>query len=167
MARRRVARGIGQPGFGNARDVRKLFERTVAEAKASYNPRTDDAPTLAAEHIIGRRPSPSSIPELACALHELDTVFVGLSKVKRAVHALVSDAQANWDLEMRGEGTTPPVLNRLFLGNPGTGKTSVAAVYGRVLKVSYSAWTSTGAMANTVGLISAPPCMSLQEAIMI
>lgn len=138
MARRRVARGIGRPGFGNARDVRKLFERTVAEAKATYNPRTDKAPTLAAEHIIGRRPSPNNIPELAAALHELDTAFVGLSKVKRAVHALVSDAQANWDLEMRGEATTPPVLNRLFLGNPGTGKTSVAALYGRVLKVRHA-----------------------------
>ena len=140
VARRRVARALGRPGFGNARDVRKLFERTVAEAKATYDPSSgQDPPTLTAEHIVGRRPSPENIPELAAALRELDTAFVGLGKVKKAVHALVSEAQANWDLEMRGErANATPALNRLFLGNPGTGKTSVAAIYGRVLKVG--AW---------------------------
>ena len=32
IAAARVARGIGKKGFGNARTVRKLFERTVSEA---------------------------------------------------------------------------------------------------------------------------------------
>ena len=115
--------------------MRKLFEQSVTVAKSSYDPASREKPTLKAEDVIGPRPSGNNIPALAAALQDLDTNFVGLTKVKDAVRALVHDAQANWDLEMRGEKTTPPALNRLFLGNPGTGKTSVAAIYGRVLKV--------------------------------
>jgi hypothetical protein len=36
VASRRVARGIGRKGFGNARAVRKLFERAVDGAKLRY-----------------------------------------------------------------------------------------------------------------------------------
>lgn len=39
----------------------------------------------------------------------------------------------NYDRELEGQAPLATPLNRLFLGNPGTGKTTMAQIYGRVL----------------------------------
>lgn len=57
VASRRVARGIGRKGFGNARDVRRLFERAVSSAKLRFFSGGEGArPTISMEDIIGMRP---------------------------------------------------------------------------------------------------------------
>lgn len=43
-------------------------------------------------------------------------------------------AQINHERELAGEKQISMPLNRLFLGNPGTGKTTTALLYGRILK---------------------------------
>ena len=77
-------------------------------------------------------PSVESRPLLRAALDELDGL-VGLHTIKQQVQRLEVLAKVNYERELDGEAPLDTPLNRLFLGNPGTGKTTVAGVYGRVL----------------------------------
>ena len=120
VASRRVARGIGRKGFGNARDVRKLFESSASYAKMRFQ-RGDDKPTIRVEDVIGVEPSRETNAELNAALCELEAL-TGLASVKESVQQLLVIAKANYHKELRGERIDLITLNRLFIGNPGTGE---------------------------------------------
>ncbi|EEB91562.1 hypothetical protein MPER_10056, partial [Moniliophthora perniciosa FA553] len=77
-----------------------------------------------------------SIPDstgLEDALKELDSL-VGLEAVKQTVRNLVKVAQVNEQRELQGKKPLEVLLNRIFLGPSGTGKTTVAKVYAKILK---------------------------------
>ncbi|ETP10987.1 hypothetical protein F441_13483 [Phytophthora nicotianae CJ01A1] len=129
VACRRLARAAGRKGFGNARAVRKLFEQAVKEAMA----REDFDRTLKFKTVdlLGDRPSTN--PKLQAVLDEVEEK-TGWHKIKEEMKKLVQISDENYERELKGQETVPLCLNRLFLGNPGTGKTTCAGYYGRVLK---------------------------------
>ena len=71
-----------------------------------------------------------SLPEL---LHNLDTL-VGLENVKRQVSDLITYNQIQHLRTKKGLAKSNRTLHMAFLGNPGTGKTTVARIVGHMYK---------------------------------
>ena len=126
VAVRRVARGKDRHGFGNGRDLRSAFEKAAKRAQA----RTDfdaKAPQVKMVDVIGPDPSPENHVELRLALAELKQMH-GLEEIKAEIDEIVELNIKNYHREIKGEKILELKKNRLFWGNPGTGKSRLLQI---------------------------------------
>jgi SpoVK/Ycf46/Vps4 family AAA+-type ATPase len=148
--------------LGNGRFVRSLAEssaraRDVRVVGAGDRPPTaDELVTVRAEdvdvafaEVTERYRGYAETPTLEEALASLDAM-IGLEPVKRQVHEIAAQLQVARLRRKQGLVAQPPMRHFVFIGPPGTGKTTVARVLGRVF--------------SALGLLARPDVVEAQRA---
>jgi SpoVK/Ycf46/Vps4 family AAA+-type ATPase len=152
--------------LGNGRFVRSLAE-SAARARdvrvvgsgvgaGDRQPTADELVTLRAEdvdvafaEVTERYRGYADTPTLEEALASLDAM-IGLEPVKRQVREIAAQLQVARLRRKQGLVAQPPMRHFVFVGPPGTGKTTVARVLGRVF--------------SALGLLARPDVVEAQRA---
>lgn len=148
IAIRRLSKGRGRVGFGNARAVRNLFDQTrqrqaarlSRERSYGFDP---NVMIFDRSDLLGPKPDIVTLQNTKVwkDLQELE----GLHEVKEEIRKLMNLVIQNAEREENEQPQLEISLNRVFLGNPGTGKTTLGKIYAQLL--------------TTLGLLSKGECI--------
>jgi SpoVK/Ycf46/Vps4 family AAA+-type ATPase len=138
VGRRRLADELGNGRFvrsllekaGQARDVRVMGGGAEPSPADLVTLRGGDIEQAFAE-LTSRYRGYGQTPTLESALAELDGL-VGLEPVKRQVHEIAAQLRVARLRDRQGLASQPPARHFVFTGPPGTGKTTVARILGRI-----------------------------------
>ena len=111
----------------NEKIIKQLIARVIAEKSEEISLITNADIDAVLE--IGKYQDNGTKKDAWQELHQL----IGLHKVKEQVEDFIAQAEMNRKREQEGFATSATTLHSLFLGNPGTGKTTVARIVAELL----------------------------------